>query len=229
MGNGAVVLLSGGMDSCVLLHYVLHTVAPAYLYGVSFYYGQQHNREVAMARRQMEAVHNGEHLVVDLSFYAGMLNGASSLLSEAGEVPPLAAIDQSERDQPVTYVPNRNMVFLSVAAGLAESRGCSAVYYGAQCQDEYSYWDCTEEFVNRLNAVFELNRRIPARIKAPFVNMRKSELVREGVRLGVDFSNTWSCYRGGVEACGVCPTCKEREKAFMDAGIEDPLRNKKNA
>jgi len=139
------------------------------------------------------------------------------------DVPGLSELAESELDQPSTYVPNRNMTLLSLAAAYAESRGCDRVYYGAQAQDEYGYWDCTTEFVERINAVFALNRRDAVHIEAPFVGKSKAECVALGLELGVDFGHTWSCYRGAKVPCGECPTCVERATAFAASGVPDPL------
>ncbi len=221
----ATVLISGGLDSTVLLHYVLRQLRRAPVYALSFQYGQRHHRELAMARwqvRQLPAV--AEHRIVDLRGFRSLAAGASALLPGGCEVPDLAGVAAAERDQPPTYVPNRNMVLLALAAAYAEAHGCRDVFYGAQAQDEYGYWDCTAEFVARLNRTLALNRRNAVRIRAPFAAKRKAAGVRLGVRLGVDFAHTWSCYRGGRHPCGSCPTCVERCKAFAEAGTPDPLR-----
>jgi 7-cyano-7-deazaguanine synthase len=114
-------------------------------------------------------------------------------------------------------------MLLSVAAAYAEAQGATEVFYGAQAHDEYGYWDCTADFLERINHVLALNRRYPITIHAPFVGEKKSSLVRMGLELGVDFAQTWSCYRGGDAPCGTCPTCVERAKAFAEAGVADPL------
>ncbi len=221
----ATVLLSGGLDSTVLLHYVARKLKAAPLFVLSFDYGQKHGRELEMARWQCSRVPQvKEHKVLKLDFFADLLGGATALVQGGGHVPDLAELSEADRDQPPTYVPNRNMVLLSLAAAFAESRACDRVFYGAQAQDEYGYWDCTTDFVARLNQVFALNRRQPVTIVAPFATKRKSEEVTLGVELGVDFAHTWSCYRGGPKPCLACPTCVERLTAFREAGVEDPLR-----
>ena len=101
--------------------------------------------------------------------------------------------------------------------------GLQDVYYGAQALDEYGYWDCTTEFLKRVNETLSLNRRKPITVHAPFIDKKKVESVRLGMELGVNFAYTWSCYRGGAKACGTCPTCIERLKAFEEAGLKDPL------
>jgi 7-cyano-7-deazaguanine synthase len=115
------------------------------------------------------------------------------------------------------------MMLLSMAVAYAEANNIYEVFYGAQAQDEYGYWDCTSVFVERLNRVLELNREKSVKIVAPFVTLRKAETVKLGIQLGVDFAHTWSCYRGNEKPCGTCPTCVERLNAFAEAGMTDPL------
>ena len=154
-----------------------------------------------------QAQHAGvaSHRVIDVTVFGALTEGSSAL--------PDAHI----------RVPNRNMMLLSMAAAYAETLGVADVFYGAQAQDEYGYWDCTAEFLTRLNAAFALNRRVPVVVRAPFIAWRKADVVRLGLRLGVDFEHTWTCYRGGETACGTCPSCVERDKAFkevLDNGTE---------
>lgn len=223
-GNGpAVVLLSGGMDSAVLLACVLKTLGRGPVHALSFDYGQRHRRELECARWQAKTLGAAEYRAIDLGFVAGLVEGGTTLVQGGQDVPDLAELSESELDQPPTYVPNRNMMLLSTAVAYAEARGIRDVFYGAQAQDEYGYWDCTQGFIERLNRVLELNRRDRVTVQAPFVGKKKSELVRLGEELGVDFSRTWSCYRGGEIACATCPTCVERLKAFREAGATDPL------
>lgn len=221
--KSAMVLLSGGLDSTVLLHQVVKELEHDPVYAISFKYGQRHSRELDMARWQADHLTDvREHCVVELPAFEYITAASSALIKGGVEVPDLQEIAPGDRDQPPTYVPNRNMTMLSIAAAAAEARNCPYVYYAAQAQDEYGYWDCTEDFVERMNAVLTLNRRNPVAIRAPFVNQRKSEGVRIGQRLGVDFEHTWSCYRGGDAPCRTCPTCIERQKAFAEAGAVDP-------
>jgi 7-cyano-7-deazaguanine synthase len=220
----ATVLISGGLDSTVLLHMVAKKLGAEPIYALSFDYGQKHPKELAMAKWQCDRVPSvAEHIVTSLPDFAALVSGASSLVSGGGDVPDLSDVPEAERDQPPTYVPNRNMILLSLAAAFAESRGCEVLYYGAQAQDEYGYWDCTDEFIRRINDVLSLNRRNPVRVEAPFAHLRKSEEIRLGLELGVDFAHTWTCYRGGAKPCGLCPTCVERLNAFAEVGMTDPL------
>ena len=219
----AVVLLSGGLDSATLLHYVRQTVGVEVLYTCAFSYGQKHCRELECAAWQSRAVGAARHTVLPLDALGTVCGDASALTGADVDVPSLSDLSEEQRRQPPTYVPNRNMIFLSLAAAFAESHGVADVYYGAQAQDEYGYWDCTAGFVERINAVLSLNRRTPVRIHAPFVGMSKAEVLAMGLALGVDYARTWSCYRGDSHACGVCPTCVERLAAFREQGLVDPL------
>ncbi len=219
----ALVLLSGGLDSSVLLHLVARRLHDGAVHAISFDYGQRHARELDCATRQAVAVGVTEHRIVDASFLAELVRGGTSLVRGGADVPDLADVPEADRVQPPTYVPNRNMMLLSVAAAYAEASGIHDVYYGAQAQDEYGYWDCTSAFLNGLNAVFALNRHTPVTVHAPLMNQSKEDNVRLGLDLDVDFEQTWSCYRGGNSACGTCPTCVERLKAFAAAGMKDPL------
>ncbi len=217
----AVVLISGGIDSTVLLHllrrqgYMLHAL--------SFRYGQRHSRELDCARLQCERAGVRIHKCIDMRFMGELLGASSTLMEAGGPVPDLADIPEKMRDQPPTYVPNRNMLLLSAAAAWAEAIGADRVFYGAQAQDEYGYWDCTSAFLEGINALLALNRRCPVVIEAPLLHNSKTDNIRLGIELGVDFASTWSCYRGEDSACGRCPTCVERLNAFERAGIPDPI------
>jgi len=171
-----------------------------------------------MARWQAEAA-AADFREVDASFFGGLIAGGSALTDSAVDVPDLADLSMEERRQPPTYVPNRNLVLLSLAAAYAEALDAQDVFYGAQAQDQYGYWDCTTEFVKRLNDVLSLNRRRPVRIHAPFAELRKVEVVKIGLALGVDYTHTWSCYRGGKAACGTVQAVPNAATAFREAGL----------
>ena len=198
----AVVLLSGGLDSSVLLHYVARTLGRAPIHAVSFNYGQRHAKEIECAQWQADAADAAAFRVIDVTFLGEIVKGTSALVAGGKVVPDLSDLEASQLDQPPTYVPNRNMILLSVAAAYAETQGIRDIFYGAQ---------------------LALNRREPITVHAPFIHKKKVESVRLGVELGVYFGYTWSCYRGGERACGTCPTCVERLKAFEEAGVADPL------
>ena len=217
----AVILLSGGIDSTVLLH--LLSRRGYALYALACRYGQRHSRELECARIQAESAGVAAFHYLDMGFLGGLLREGSALIDSGAPVPDLADIPPELRDQPPTYVPNRNMLLLSVASAYAEAIGAPRVFYGAQAQDEYGYWDCTQDFLERINALLALNRRQPVTVEAPFLRCSKADNVKLGLALGVDFGATWSCYRGGKKACGACPTCVERLNAFKIVGVEDPL------
>jgi 7-cyano-7-deazaguanine synthase len=221
--TSALILLSGGMDSTVLLHHLVKELKYESVNVIAFDYGQRHVRELDAAKTQAHALSVQSIKIVDMKFVGDLVAAGTTLVTQGGAVPDLDALDESQLSQPPTYVPNRNMMLLSLAAAYAESHGIRDVFYGAQAHDEYGYWDCTEEFLRNINAVLALNRRDSITIHAPFVKKKKHELVTLGIELGVDFANTWSCYRGGETPCTTCPTCVERANAFHEAGAIDPL------
>lgn len=213
-----VAIVSGGMDSVTLLYYLVKSQQrrPAV---ISFLYGQKHDRELALAQEHAEAL-GCTYQLCDLSSLRDLFR-SSALVSDDIPVPDIGSVKGNP--QPLTYVPNRNMIFLSLVAAFAESNGVTEVFYGAQRQDMYGYWDTTAEFLARINDVYALNRKTPVKVRAPFVQWTKADILRLGLELGVDYSRTWSCYRGGETACGKCPTCAERLAAFADVGVLDPV------
>lgn len=215
----SVVIVSGGLDSVTLLHYLVKREGrhPSVL---TFIYGQKHEREVACAQEQADLLGCREHRVLDLSLLRPLF-ATSALVAGDLDIPGATAVHGDP--QPATYVPNRNMIFLALAAAYAESHSVSDVFYGAQRHDLYGYWDTTPQFLERLNQVYRLNRKTPVQIQAPFVQYSKTDILRLGLELEVDYGRTWSCYEGREAACGRCPTCAERLTAFAQAGIRDPL------
>lgn len=214
-----VVIVSGGLDSVTLLHYLVKKKGrrPAV---ITFLYGQKHGREVACAKTRVDLLGLENHLVLDLNLLRPLF-ASSALVAGNIETPSLEEV--MGNPQPLTYVPNRNMIFLALAAAYAETCGVDVVYYGAQRHDMYGYWDTTAEFLEQLNRVYQLNRNKPIRIEAPFVDKSKTDLLSLGLGLEVDYGKTWSCYEGAQEACDRCPTCAERLKAFADLGLQDPV------
>jgi 7-cyano-7-deazaguanine synthase len=214
-----IAIVSGGMDSVTLLHYLVKKEkrTPAV---ISFLYGQKHAREIQFAQHHADLLGCQPHQIIDLSPFKAIFN-SSALVSESTAIPHINEVQGNP--QPATYVPNRNMIFLSLAAAYAETMDVSDVFYGAQRQDMYGYWDTTPQFLKRVNAVYALNRKTPAYIVAPFVDHSKADILRIGIELSVNYGTTWSCYKGQDMACGVCPTCAERLAAFKEVGIKDPL------
>jgi len=214
-----VVIVSGGMDSVTLLHSLVKQEKrrPAIL---TFGYGQKPDKEIDCARIQTRLLNCTEHQVLDLSLLRPLF-AQSALVSLDKAIPDIATVTGDP--QPATYVPNRNMIFLALAAAYAETSGVSDIFYGAQSHDMYGYWDTTPEFLAQLNQVYRLNRQTPIQIHAPLVHHSKTDILRLGLELGVDYGQTWSCYEGQELACGRCPTCAERLQAFANLGLTDPL------
>ncbi len=219
--ESVVVLLSGGLDSTVLLHRA-HAMGLG-IHALSFSYGQRHSRELECARWQAARVRVLSHRVVDLSFTDWDI---SSLTLGGAEIEPG---DPMRTSTPNTYVPARNMVFLSVAASVAESLGVSEIHVGVSEVDYSGYVDCRGAFLQSMEQTINLGTERKGtggstiRIVAPFLHATKEEEIRLGVSLGVDFSHTWSCYAGGEKPCGVCDSCRLRSRAFEQAGLVDPL------
>jgi len=214
-----VAIVSGGMDSVTLLHYLVKKEHrhPAV---ISFMYGQKHSKEIEFAKQNVQLVGCESHLVLDLTLLKSLF-ATSALVGGDVTIPDIQEVRGDP--QPATYVPNRNMIFLGLAAAFAESHGATQVFYGAQQHDMYGYWDTTNEFLEKLNQVYGLNRKNAIHIEAPFVKLSKADILRMGFEMGVDYALTWSCYQGHDLACGRCPTCAERLEAFKQVGVPDPL------
>lgn len=219
-----VCVFSGGADSTTLLHYIKHLNVYDDIYAITYFYGQRHSKEIECAKYQSQIVGVKEHKIIDISFLGQMLEG-SALTDLSIKVPGAESIGDP---QPASYVFNRNMILLSIAIGYAEAIGADTVYYGAQKQDMYGYFDSTPEFVDRLNNVLNLNRKNRITIETPFVRMKKTEVLEIGCSLDVDYSKTWTCYLGEEKACGKCLTCMERLKSFQDLNLQDPLEYEKD-
>lgn len=218
----ALIILSGGLDSSTLLHYIKKTLKYEEIYALSFNYGQKHSKELEMAKYHCDLLQIKEHKIIDMSFLGAMLKGSSALIDSDIAVPHIKEVLGDP--QPLSYVPNRNMVMLSLAVSYAEAKGALDVFYGAQKHDSYSgYWDASPEFLESINKVLMLNRRNKIQIVAPFMDLKKTQLIDIGNKLEVPYEKTWTCYCGREKACGTCPTCCDRIKAFKDAGLIDPL------
>jgi 7-cyano-7-deazaguanine synthase len=219
----AVVLLSGGLDSTIALY--LAKSEGYEIYAMSFDYGQKHNRELECAKTSANLLDVIEHKIVSLNLNLG---GRSSLTTPEVEVEDG---DADRTDIPQTYVPARNMVFLSVAASYAESIQAEHIFIGVSQVDYSGYVDCRESFIkameNAINqgTVMAVEAHKPVTIHAPFLHKTKTEEIKLGAELNVDFSNTWSCYRGGEKPCGTCDSCLLRARAFAEAGIADTALN----
>lgn len=221
----AVVLFSGGLDSTTALY--LAKTKGYEVYAITFDYGQRHDKELQIAKKIAEEVGVKEHIVVETNMTAW---GGSALTDETIEVPEGKA---EGKEIPVTYVPARNMIFLAYAASYAEAIGSQDVFLGVSEVDYSGYVDCRQEFIDAMeNAINKgtvcgAEEGRPIKVHAPFVHMTKAEEIELGMKLGVDYGMTWSCYRGEEKACGNCDSCVLRLKAFKDAGFEDPIEYQK--
>ena len=213
----SVIIYSGGLDSTVLLYKLASENALAE--AVSINYGQRHAKELEFARKNCQKLGANFNLI-DLSSLSPVFGG-SALTNKNVEVPDG---DYAESNIALTVVPNRNMIMLSIAAARAMALGCDSVAYAAHSGDHALYPDCTNEFAGALANAIRLADARKIELLRPFINIGKSQIVRLGADLGVDFSMTWSCYKGGDLHCGKCSTCRERRQAFIGAGVPDPTR-----
>ena len=212
-GKDSVIIYSGGLDSTTLLYEARQRIALA----VTFNYGSNHAaREISCARLHCSKL-GIEHLVVDLAFMGRYFE--SSLLSGADDIPDGNYDGSNMRS---TVVPFRNGIMLSVACGLAESRGLKHVLMANHGGDHEVYPDCRPAFVEAMSAAMQAGTYEGVALVAPYTNLSKTDIVGRGIVLGIDYGQTYSCYRGGEQHCGRCATCRERKEAFAQAGLPDP-------
>lgn len=210
-----VVIYSGGMDSFTVLN---RAIADGHdVHAVSFHYGQRHHRELEVAQRVCQSL-KLEHKLVDIRSINTLLAGSS--LTDDIEVP---TGEYANSNMTSTVVPNRNMILLSLAIGYAVSIGAEQVYYGAHSGDHEIYPDCRPEFVAAMNAVSQIANYQPVTIHSPYLRASKADILADGLRLGLDYSQTWTCYNGRDKACGQCSACCERLAAFASHGLTDPI------
>jgi 7-cyano-7-deazaguanine synthase len=220
-----VVPISGGMDSTVLLHWACTTYTA--VHAISFDYTQRHHRELAYAVEQVEICRTKysipiTHRTIDVGFIRSIAP-TSSLTNDDISTPDVRVIRGEA--QPKSYVPNRNMMFLSIATAYAEAQGANAVLHGAAQADSLAgYFDGDETFVVAMNAVNALNREHRVMIEAPLINMSKADIVRKGVEFGVDFAKTYTCYAGGELADANSASSSLRIAGFIEAGYIDPIK-----
>jgi len=217
----AVVLHSGGLDSTTLLY---KAVAEKYeVFALSFNYGQKHSKEIKLAKLSAKKAGVVEHKVVNLNLD---LWGGSALTDDLINIPDY---DEKNPEIPITYVPARNMIFLSIAASYAETLGAQDIFIGVSQVDYSGYVDCRQEFIESMEktintgTVCAVEKNMPMKIHAPFMFLTKEEEISIGTKLNVDYSLTWSCYKGEEKPCGVCDSCILRQQAFQNAGFKDPL------
>ncbi|WP_407354566.1 7-cyano-7-deazaguanine synthase QueC [Luteimonas sp. R10] len=224
-GPNAVVLLSGGMDSAVVLAIAREQGFVAHALSVA--YGQRHPSELEAAARVAQALGAAAHKTVQVDLRA---IGGSALTDDI-EVPERTGQERGSEDIPVTYVPARNTIMLSVALGWAEVLGAADIFCGVNAVDYSGYPDCRPEFIEAFETLANLATKAGVegagiRVHAPLLRLGKADIVREGLRLGVDFAATVSCYRADAKgrACGRCDACRLRAEGFAAAGVADPTR-----
>lgn len=217
----AVVLVSGGLDSTTVL--AIARSQGYDCYSMSFDYGQRHRSELFAAERTARALGSAEYKVIELDLRA---IGGSALTDESIAVP-----EAETAGIPITYVPARNTIFLSIALGWAEVLGCDDIFIGVNAVDFSGYPDCRPEYIAAYETMANLATRAGAegnklRIRTPLIKMTKAEIIQQGVALGVDYSLTVSCYQANEqgEACGKCDSCRLRKMGFEQAGIPDQTR-----
>ncbi|MBQ4222989.1 MAG: 7-cyano-7-deazaguanine synthase QueC [Prevotella sp.] len=208
----SVIILSGGMDSVTLLYDYQKRIALA----ITFDYGSNHNkREAACAALHCQRL-GIEHIIIPLDFMARYFK--SSLLEGAEAIPEG---DYNDENIHSTVVPFRNGIMLAIAAGLAESRELTHVMMANHFGDHVIYPDCSEEFVRHMSSAMTAGTYVGVQVLAPYTTISKTDIARIGKRLGIDYSLTYSCYKGGPRHCGRCATCRERMQALREAGIDD--------
>ena len=224
----AVVLLSGGLDSATVLALVKTLgYAP---YALSFRYGQRHSSELDAAARVAQSLGAIRHEIIDLDLRRFV--GGSALTDDAYAIPTSPGL---KNEIPITYVPARNTIMLSVALGWAEALGGHDIFFGANAVDYSGYPDCRPEYVESFESMANLATKVGVesheastrfRVHAPIVKMSKAEIVKMGMSLGVDFSQTVSCYQANAQglACGQCESCRLRQEGFAESGVPDPTQ-----
>ncbi len=233
-----VVSLSGGLDSTILLYFLVDYYGVENVTAVSFDYHQRHSVELYQAKRTCKRL-GVNHQILDIGFYGALASATSSMV--VGSVPTPTMKDVLGDPQPSTYMPNRNMVLLSLTAAVAEISGADGIALGIQKIDSYSYWDTTQEFYKSMQNTLSLNRKNPITFLAPWVGLTKVEELKIAQFLRVPLEDTWTCYnpthttghfpiypvqkhgQSRYTPCGVCPSCSERAHAFKVAGMVDPI------
>ncbi|MGJ5676614.1 MAG: 7-cyano-7-deazaguanine synthase QueC [Nostochopsis sp.] len=224
----AVILLSGGLDSSTVLYQALADGCECY--AISFDYQQRHRRELhsALAIAQKAGVVQNQIVTFDLRQWGG-----SALTDDTIDLPQKRSLEEMSQNIPATYVPARNTIFLSFALAYTETIAAERVYIGVNALDYSGYPDCRPDYIQAMQEVFRLGTKQgregkPITIVAPLLELKKTDIIQLGNKLGVPWELTWSCYAGGELACGLCDSCRLRLAAFAELGLKDPLNYKEN-
>ncbi|MDI6641059.1 MAG: 7-cyano-7-deazaguanine synthase QueC [Elusimicrobiota bacterium] len=225
----AVVLLSGGVDSATTL--AIAKSRGYKIYALTVNYGQKHSKEIKCAKKIGKYFKVAQHKIFQLNLAQF---GGSALTDKKIKIPVKQEFISSKSEIPLTYVPARNTILLGIATCWAEVIAANAIFIGANAIDYSGYPDCRPQFIESFQKVISVGTKSGAegkeiKIIAPIINMKKSEIIRKGLQLGVPFELTWSCYRGEKKACGVCDSCKIRLKGFSEVGIPDPIEYEKQS
>ncbi len=219
----AIVLLSGGLDSCVTA--AIAKKAYGDLYAITFRYGQKHERELNSASAVAEFFKVKSHKIVSIE---PSLFLKSSLVNSSKNIPERNLSEISMEKIPSTYVPARNVIFLSYALAYADSIDADAIFIGVNALDYSGYPDCRPEFIDAFQRVANLGTKRGVegkeiRIETPLIDLSKAEIIKKGIELNAPLHLTWSCYRGREKACGRCDSCLLRLKGFQESGYRDPI------
>lgn len=222
--NKVVCVLSGGLDSTILVYKLVNDYGADNVFALSFFYGQKQSHELEKAKLTCQKL-GIEHRLIDISFLGDVV--APVCANIAGSDVAMPQIQDVLGDpQPVTEIPYRNMLLNTVAFSFAQANDCSEVYTGIQVHDAYGYWDCTQDFIDGMNQISSLNRQHEIKLCAPFAHMSKADEIKIGIELNVPFEDSLTCYdpNESAESCGKCPSCAERIMNFGKAGIKDPVK-----
>lgn len=212
MEKDSVIIISGGMDSITMLYDKKESIA----LGISFDYGSNHNsREIPFAKLHCKRL-GIKHITINLEFVHQYFK--SSLLDGAEAIPEGNYNDENMKS---TVVPFRNGIMLSIAAGIAESNNLKNVLIANHAGDHTIYPDCRPEFINSIDKATQAGTFAKVKVLAPYTNITKTDIAKIVKKLGIDYTETWSCYKGGEKHCGKCGTCVERKEALAGAGIDD--------
>ncbi|GIW60116.1 MAG: 7-cyano-7-deazaguanine synthase [Patescibacteria group bacterium] len=217
----ALVLVSGGLDSGVLLAYCKETYPDDYLLALSFAYPSRHNYRESDAAENLCKHYNVSRFVVDVSGLLNLVRGKTALL--VGGMSP----NELDKSYPpagtiASFVPGRNLIFIAAASMVAIKYDCDKLFVGYQSGDCPNYPDCSPDFINAMKKAVNLTADGKLELDAPFIGLSKCQVVKVGADLKFPFELSWSCYKDYPTHCGVCAACRERKKAFLEAGISDP-------